>query len=202
MHLQWKRTSIQNECKAKNVFGWTIPLTPFGLQCMTEVCLLYYSFSLSVFSCLSQNSEDPYTVDLCMSVVKLWRTVCTGNGKMKCITWAYESCSKTLKMKDAIAEEKIAIPFAHFLFILLNSFSGKLKMYRQHLFWFYSPQNEDLWNCLNSSQYQFILFLPASSEMVIASHIKSLFTKCFVPFRCNLINWSLTFAFVFIKPLS
>ncbi|KAG1951568.1 tetratricopeptide repeat protein [Pimephales promelas] len=32
-----------------------------------------------VRSCLSQNSKDPYAVDLCMSVVKLWRTVCSGN---------------------------------------------------------------------------------------------------------------------------
>ncbi|ROL53322.1 Tetratricopeptide repeat protein 12 [Anabarilius grahami] len=32
-----------------------------------------------VRSCLSQNSKDPYAVDLCMSAVKLWRTVCTGN---------------------------------------------------------------------------------------------------------------------------
>lgn len=52
---------------------------------------------------------------------------------------------------------------------------------------------------LNSSQYQFILFLPASSETVIASRIKSLFSKYFVPFSGNLINWSFKFAFVFIK---
>ncbi|XP_077064643.1 tetratricopeptide repeat protein 12 isoform X1 [Siphateles boraxobius] len=32
-----------------------------------------------VRSCLSQNSKDPYAVELCMSVVKLWRTVCSGN---------------------------------------------------------------------------------------------------------------------------
>ncbi|XDV32372.1 hypothetical protein PO909_003219 [Leuciscus waleckii] len=32
-----------------------------------------------VRSCLSQNSKDPYAVDLCKSVVKLWRTVCSGN---------------------------------------------------------------------------------------------------------------------------
>uniref|UniRef100_A0A671R1G2 Tetratricopeptide repeat domain 12 n=1 Tax=Sinocyclocheilus anshuiensis TaxID=1608454 RepID=A0A671R1G2_9TELE len=47
--------------------------------CMTEMYLLYFNFSYSVFSCLSQNSKDPYAVDLCMSVVKLWRTVCSGN---------------------------------------------------------------------------------------------------------------------------
>lgn len=32
-----------------------------------------------VRSCLSQNSKDPCAVDLCMSVLKLWRTVCSGN---------------------------------------------------------------------------------------------------------------------------
>ncbi|XP_026082108.1 tetratricopeptide repeat protein 12 [Carassius auratus] len=30
-------------------------------------------------SCLSQNSKDPYAVDLCLAIVKLWRTVCSGN---------------------------------------------------------------------------------------------------------------------------
>ncbi|XP_043114301.1 tetratricopeptide repeat protein 12 [Puntigrus tetrazona] len=33
----------------------------------------------TVRSCLLQNSKDPYAVDLCLSVVKLWRTVCSGN---------------------------------------------------------------------------------------------------------------------------
>ncbi|KAL1260730.1 hypothetical protein QQF64_008557 [Cirrhinus molitorella] len=33
----------------------------------------------SVRSCLSQNSKDPYAIDLCMSVIKLWRTVCSGD---------------------------------------------------------------------------------------------------------------------------
>ncbi|XP_016379430.1 tetratricopeptide repeat protein 12-like [Sinocyclocheilus rhinocerous] len=33
----------------------------------------------TVRSCLSQNSKDPYAVDLCLSIVKLWRTVCSGN---------------------------------------------------------------------------------------------------------------------------
>ncbi|XP_052473231.1 tetratricopeptide repeat protein 12-like isoform X2 [Carassius gibelio] len=30
-------------------------------------------------SCLSQNSKDPYAADLCLAIVKLWRTVCSGN---------------------------------------------------------------------------------------------------------------------------
>ncbi|XP_016300739.1 tetratricopeptide repeat protein 12-like [Sinocyclocheilus anshuiensis] len=34
----------------------------------------------AVRSCLSQNSKDPYAVDLCLSIVKLRRTVCSGNG--------------------------------------------------------------------------------------------------------------------------
>ncbi|XP_067306918.1 tetratricopeptide repeat protein 12 isoform X2 [Pseudorasbora parva] len=32
-----------------------------------------------VRSCLSQNSVDPCAVELCMSVLKLWRAVCSGN---------------------------------------------------------------------------------------------------------------------------
>ncbi|XP_059389138.1 tetratricopeptide repeat protein 12-like isoform X2 [Carassius carassius] len=33
----------------------------------------------TIRSCLSQNSKDPYAVDLCLAIVKLWKTVCSGN---------------------------------------------------------------------------------------------------------------------------
>lgn len=186
--------------KTKLFLGWTIPLPPFGLQCMTEVCLLYYSFPPSVFSCLSQNSKEPYAVDLCMSAVKLWRTVCTGNGKMKCITWAYESFSKTLKMNEV----KNSNPICTFLVYPFKlSLSGKLKMYRRHLFWFYSPPSFKVMKIHEIVLIQVNNNLSCScllaKKLVISSHIKSLFSKWFVPFRCNLINWSLTFAFIFIK---
>uniref|UniRef100_A0A8C1TB45 Tetratricopeptide repeat domain 12 n=1 Tax=Cyprinus carpio TaxID=7962 RepID=A0A8C1TB45_CYPCA len=49
-----------------------------GLELLSQA-IKDCNFSSSVFSCLSQNSKDPYAVDLCMSVVKLWRTVCSGN---------------------------------------------------------------------------------------------------------------------------
>lgn len=130
-------------------FGWTIPLTPFGLQCVTEVCLLCYSFSLSVFSCLSQNSKDPYAVDLCKSVVKLWRTVCSGNGKIsleneRCYCWG-----------------KNSNPICTFLFYpFKRSLSGKCKMYRHHLVWFCFPPTFKVMRICEMSEFKSISIYP------------------------------------------